>query len=131
MPKLIPQQFTIRFADSGSAFLVFTTPNRREFSFEIKKDDVPSMRDQLAQAFGFPLPNPAKVEQTESAQQAGQIGEFELLYNQDDQLILLRFRQPDNRALEITLPIPRVEQLFDSLGKALTIAKAAAPATKQ
>ena len=118
MPKMLARSFQIR-REAGRAFIDLTSEMERGYEFEIGEQALPALGRHPAEAFGLV---PA-ASQSRSLDTAAQILSFPCECDPEKQLIVLRFDAANRPQIVMTLPAPRAREVFESIGKALTIVK--------
>jgi hypothetical protein len=126
MPKMIARSFRVS-RDAARAFIYLTNDKGREYEFEISEQALPALGRHLAEVFGLvPMASPPQSSDT-----AAQILSFQCECDSEGQLVVLRFEASNRTPTVVTLTVPRAQEVFESIGKALTVIKSEPPATRQ
>jgi hypothetical protein len=137
MPKFIAHRFEVRRELSGSISLRLSA-NQKEYRFDIAEHAVPQIREHLIQAFQL-VDSPSSLTMPPAAESTPQdrgtqntLRKFDVTANPGSELISLRFEMATAGSLiDMTLPIPLVEMMFEAIGKGLTIARSEPTGTRQ
>jgi hypothetical protein len=127
---ILPQRIhvTLNHPVAGVMSLRFEASNGSATDIPLSTSDAAAMVEAVRQALGA-----ASYEHhpDESSDTAAQILSFQCECDPETQMIVLRFEAENRSPIVVTLPAPRAEDLFESIGKALTIVKSEPTVTKQ
>lgn len=141
MPKLRAKGFRVRRDPiaAGSVFIIFADTNNVEYQFEISELAFPTLGKSIAGAFSIPQPRPSgglyisrpggEPKAVTDTDLEVEPQRFSTKTAPGSESIVFQFSAPNGK-IDAAFSITQVEEIFETIGKALTLAKSAEPTSK-